>query len=1078
MNGDAWQPDSSDLTADLIRPPDKPAEVIDDYEILRELHRGAQGIVYVALQRSTKRKVALKVLLGERPVTKAARQRFEREIEVIAQLKHPSIISIYHSGVTKEGLPYFAMDYVHGEALVHFVRTHDLDLDRTLALFADVCDAVQHAHQRGVIHRDLKPSNILVDSEGHPYVLDFGLAKLIAAPVRTLVTMTGEVLGTLRYMSPEHVRGNPEEIDTRSDIYSLGVILYEILSGQFPFSREERLADIVRDVLETAPVAPSTQWISGMGVRATSLRGHHVAGCPIDNDVDTIVLRALSKERERRYQSVGELARDLRHRLAGEPIEAKRDNRGYLLRMALYRHKAEAFAGSLFVLLILGAAIITSALYFRAETARSSERVQRTLAEEREELANRHLYAAHMYLAQQEWERGNVDRARALLLSHRHPGAGADLRSFEWDYLWRLCNSELHSLPHDEVVYAVAYSPQGTLLATASQGKVQLWNAESGALERRLSGPAPLVFVFGLAFSPHGDLLAAGGDDQTVRLWEIETGKQIASSKVGEIRGLAFSPDGSRIAVAGGSANGAMLKVLSSPSLEPLLERTGKEEFTLGIAFAPNGQTLATVGTDALVRMWDARTGEIVGELPTARAPKSSVAPLAFSPDGRVLAAGAASAGGASIVEIWDVTTREKLASLVGHRDTIATVAFSRNGRLLLSAGKDNSIKLWDAGRWELVSTFRGHAGTINALAFSPRDDTFASAGHDRAVKLWDANTRQEPPIIAATSKAVLCAALSPDGALLATGGIDKQVRLWDLQSGVQRALLTGHRYPILKVAFSPDGALLVTSSVYRGGKCLGAACEADSGSPGVGELKVWDLTRSAENAADRTGTDAVDSFAIAPDGQTLATVDMTTPTSQAVTILDFPALRRRKTFSVRASEPPKLAHVAYSSDGTRVAAAGLTGSAFLWDLASGEDHALNGHSGRVALPAFSPDSRMLATAGDDATVRLWDARNGQLIRMAPEQSQVIAMAFCPDGKTIATASLDGTITLRDVETWDVRGTWQTQSGMPFAIAFAADGRTLIAVGESGVQVWNAAQRPPDSRPNIPDAPMGPAPRP
>ncbi len=350
---------------------------IDEYDIQHELSRGGQGVVYQAIQTSTKRKVAIKVLLEGRYAAQAARRRFEREIELVAQLKHPGIISIFHSGTTPDGRPFYVMDFVRGESLIHHVRSHRLALDATLTLFAEVCAAVQFAHQRGVIHRDLKPSNIIVDPDGRPKVLDFGLAKWLAAPAETLVSITQEVVGTLRYMSPEQARGNPDEIDTRADVYALGVILYELLTGRSPYPIDGcELAEALRHISQTEAEPPSRRWSADVGITRRS--GSRSTRCPIDNELETIVLKSLNKERTRRYQSAGELGRDIERYLAGEPIEAKRDSAVYVLAKQLRKHRVPAAVAALFVL-TLTAGFVTSLIFWQ-QAADGREQARRDAA--------------------------------------------------------------------------------------------------------------------------------------------------------------------------------------------------------------------------------------------------------------------------------------------------------------------------------------------------------------------------------------------------------------------------------------------------------------------------------------------------------------------------------------------------------------------------------------------------------------------------------------------------------------------------------------------------------------------------
>jgi tetratricopeptide (TPR) repeat protein/tRNA A-37 threonylcarbamoyl transferase component Bud32 len=336
-------------------PAEAPHPAIGGYEILRTIHQGGQGIVYAARQQSTRRLVAVKLLLMGRYATKRQRHRFEREIDLTAGLDHPNIVTVFDSGITDDGRLYLVMRYVEGRPLDEYVAARSLSIPQTLSLFVKVTEAVNYAHQRGVIHRDLKPSNILIDADGSPHLLDFGLAKHrhpIEDAQRSVETQAGEFIGTLAYAAPEQVSGDPHAVDVRSDVYSLGVMLFQMLTAAHPYPVTGRLAEVVRNISEAEAERPSTKRRE------------------IDDELDTIVAKTLSKEKERRYQSVADLLRDLERYRAGRPIEAKGDSTWYVLRKTLRRHRAPvAAAAAVFFVLIL-ATIVSTGFWHQAVTDR------------------------------------------------------------------------------------------------------------------------------------------------------------------------------------------------------------------------------------------------------------------------------------------------------------------------------------------------------------------------------------------------------------------------------------------------------------------------------------------------------------------------------------------------------------------------------------------------------------------------------------------------------------------------------------------------------------------------------------
>ena len=342
------------------------------YDIVREIHRGGQGVVYQAVQLSTRRHVALKVMHSGPFMGSSGRARFEREVQVLGQLDHPNIVRIHDSGVTKDGSCFYVMDYISGKPLDRLMNEGQLPVREALRLFAKICEAVNAAHLKGVIHRDLKPSNIRIDKHGEPIVVDFGLAKLAVPDLDTdgsgrMMSMTGQFIGSLPWASPEQADGSPTNIDVRTDVYSLGVILYQLLTNRFPYEVLGNMRDVLDNILRTEPARPST-------IRRK-----------INDEVETIVLKALAKQRDRRYQSAGELGRDVHRFLDGQPIEAKRDSGWYVITKTLKRYRGPVAIGigSLAALIVF--AIVISVLYKDAKAARAVAEQKTIVAEDARE---------------------------------------------------------------------------------------------------------------------------------------------------------------------------------------------------------------------------------------------------------------------------------------------------------------------------------------------------------------------------------------------------------------------------------------------------------------------------------------------------------------------------------------------------------------------------------------------------------------------------------------------------------------------------------------------------------------------
>ncbi len=403
---------------------------VPGYRVLRELGRGGQGVVYEAVQLSTQRKVAIKVLLAGMFASERERSRFDREARLVAGLKHPNIVSVYESGVTPDLRPFYVMEYVRGLRLDHYVREKRFSVEETLALMGTICGAVFFANRKGVIHRDLKPSNILVDAQGVPRILDFGLAKTLVGGDSDL-SLSREGLGTLWYMSPEQARGDSEELDERTDIYALGVILYELLTGKYPLPVVRDVGEMLRHIKHTPPTPPSRQWSADSGAllrkpsaadtrsgplrklarQFTGGRGGGRRRCPIDDEVETIILKTLSKERERRYSTAEELAGDLRRYMVGDTISARRDSIAYRIRKAAARHRRPAAM----VAVVVMAVSITAGIAYRNWRMAKRAESESSAAAARARGANRVMPSVESALA--NWDKAPLAARRARLAS-------------------------------------------------------------------------------------------------------------------------------------------------------------------------------------------------------------------------------------------------------------------------------------------------------------------------------------------------------------------------------------------------------------------------------------------------------------------------------------------------------------------------------------------------------------------------------------------------------------------------------------------------------------------------------------
>ncbi len=1096
-----------DPTAPLAGAPE-PGTVIGRYKLLQNIGVGGFGLVYMAEQQEPiRRRVALKIIkLGMD--TAQVIGRFEAERQALAMMDHPNIARVLDAGTTDTGRPYFVMELVRGIPITEYCDKNRLAPKQRLELFVSVCHAVQHAHQKGIIHRDIKPSNVMVtlnDGEPVPKVIDFGVAKATQARLteKTIFTQYGQFIGTPAYMSPEQAEMSGLDVDTRSDIYSLGVLLYELLTGSTPID-QQRLrtvgyAEIQRMIREEEPLTPSSR-LSHSGETITSISAQRNTepkklGQLLRGDLDWIVMKALEKDRTRRYETADGFAADVVRYLHDEPVEASPPSVAYRVRKFMRRHKALLITVSSFAAILVMATVVSLLFAVRAWHAEAAARYNEGLAKQEskaaesakrtaqlsEKRARRQLYVADMNLAAQAWHAANPRRARDLLERYRSEPELRELRQFEWYCLWQLTGGGPISLLHATPVYEVSFTPSGREVITnrtAEPGALlpsdmaRVWDLATG---RELRIPLRSQEAIELwQLSPDGRIVAAWERDGQIRIRNVESAESIRllASISTPITSLQFSPDARTLAACTTDSTIAFWDLVSGT-----VRTTEKlpEDEPLVVTFSPDGKTLATRPSSfssTWLQLHDVSTGQRLQELTVSPCYLSSVA---FSPDGKTLAVGERDS---HLVTLFDVATGEKRMSLSGHTDGLHAVKFSPDGELLASSSSDLTVRLWDVHSGALRHTLRGHRAWTWPIAFSADGRILASGGMDNTVALWDAKTGKQigEPLIG-HSNTVWSLAFSPSGRELASASADGSVRLWNVSFDPIANLLRGHTDSVSSLAVSKNG-LLATASRDGTVRRWNMETREPIGEPLVGHKQSANhmigvalspdgalLALAAPNGIKLWQADTGDlcyhldrrpsrSVAFSPDGMILATGsdegDHTIALRDAKTG-DIRKVLRGHRGTVRA--------LAFSPDGLWLASSGMDPRIILWNVKTGETKGepLGGHQESVRSLTFSPDGTILASAGD-ATARLWNVEAGNPLAVFEGHANwVFSVAFSPDGKTLASGSTDGTVKLWDVELHEQRATFASARGAGvLSVVFSADGKTLVAGDDNGtVKLWH-----------------------
>lgn len=1024
---------------------------VPGYEFVREIHRGGQGVVYQAVQCSTKRDVAIKVMKQGPFATLADRARFEREIETLGRLEHPNIVAVHDAGVVF-GWHYFVMNYVDGLPLDEFVeagrqsaraaggvaaasrRKANADTDVTtggrggcsvndlLALFATVCDAVHAAHLRGIIHRDLKPSNIRVDRGGQPHVLDFGLAKSLDAERDSAMTRTGQFVGSLPWAAPEQVEGASGKVDLRTDVYSLGAMLYQLLTGAPPFDVGSNLRSAVDDILFREPSRPSALAAS--------------AGSPgVGDELDTIVLKCLSKDRERRYQTAGELARDLRRYLTGEPIEAKRDSAMYVLRKTLRRYRLRVAAAGAFVLLLVVFSVVMALLYQRA--ARLEQQAVQSAVSLVDLLSEGNLEQGRMASML-----GNVQQAEELLwremLTHREAGQDSSLHLNDppgppeayWA-LWELyrrhrCVRTLSPAPRTERLMTLAADgaslwtaerdgharrmdefgaeldawqippgrlavlpsihADGAVFLCAEQNHPRVWRRQAGGAALVELEPRTQVDANSVVVSATGKLVAAllnGG----AAIWKLESdGDAVCFAVEGEaLTAVAISADDRLLAARDRPGNLHVWEIETGRRIRSLTSAAATRATphqTGALLFSPDSRLVADLWIELPGRIWDLTAST---PIPFAERPGEYRIPC-FSSDSRLLAVGDV----AGVLRVFDVRSGARVASVAASAGRIRSVAFTRDGRGVWICA-EGLLRLWDVGAVQDVATTRFDGDQLHGVDVSADGRwIFAGGGRGRLHRI-DRTTHAVASIASGDNATISSVAVAPDLRRVAVSTHGTAAYVWDAERLEASPQVLAHPERLSSVRFSPDGARLATACDDR-------------------VVRIW---RAADGALERSfvaGAQRVPQIAFDPVRPRVAAV------VRDGSLVMLPLNSGAQETWAPAGEHT-LRAVEFSPDGRWLVTGGSALEVQVWDAASGaRAAAMPGHSQEIYSLAVGPDGAMIASGDSGGRIRLWHlGLTRPLATLDGHDEAVMSLRFAPGGGTLLSTSLDGT-----VREWDL----------------------------------------------------------
>ena len=1060
---------------------------IGPYKLLQVIGEGGMGIVYMAQQdKPVKRRVALKVIKIGMDTTDTL-ARFEAERQALAMMDHPNIARLLDVGTTEKGRPYFVMELVKGVDITTYCDENHLNVRQRLEVFREVCEAVQHAHQKGIIHRDLKPSNILVaayDERIVPKIIDFGLAKALHQELteKTMFTRLGQVLGTFAYMSPEQSKLNQLDIDTRTDIYSLGVLLYELLTGSTPFDpkklHQAAFDQILKMIREEEPPKPSTKLSSVATIKSIAEKRNtepKLLNRLVKGDLDWIVMKALEKSRSRRYQSAHGFAEDVKNYINDDVVDARPPSTVYRVNKYIRKHKGlVASVTAISAIVVLGL-ISTTVLWLEARSARKTadektiqisnekkradEEKLNAIAAQNDAFAakkvtEKTLGRSKYQLAVARWEDGRVAEAKELI-----DLVPPEQRGFEWHLARRqFGGSLLTCFGHtNDVTHACFSADEQKIISIDSDNSINTWDVVSG--EQRDSARYSFGQVKTMFTRDDGTTMLVSIDSGSVKLWDATTGQMVWQTPGGNYINLSttLSHDGSLLAAVEDLGERELVVGAAPPPIDSAIKiwkvnsdevvnsfKIEKGIHVTDVCFSPDNSVLVTACSDKLIKIWDVISGQLLHTLTSKL--DISFACLKVSPDGTKIVAGS----NQGPLEIWNVSTGQHIRTLFGHEKWVHHICFSPDSTQIASASSDLSIRVWDAGTGHTNQIFKGHYDRVNFLSYSEDGLKLVSASDDGTVKVWSQERLIDVSVDRGIYGELKHAMFSPDGRFLLCGG--EAIRIWDANTRELTRTIPVQSGGAIAVCIDPGGNHVVSGDnegnlkiwdVQTGKqiKCLEGNMKRvfdvaynHDGSKIVaggddGELKLWDAN-SGELLKNFEGHEiGVYSASFSPDGSLIAAGDWSgvkvwaTDTGlQMFSFDDFITPVSSVNFNPDASQ---LVVSCISMSDWDVPER-LQNLLSIWDLSTGKRlRSFYGHTGGVNDACFNPDGTRVVSCGYDATIRIWDSHSGEEL-----------------------STLQGYQSLVGRDNYFCRG-----------VSFSPDGHRLVSIGDS-MKIWDAT---PDS---------------